>query len=102
MDDTVVNNRLDDAVKEATRLIEGGVINAGDLKEILNADGECSLVGIDKETWNKEFYDPHNMVYAWLFAKRRGLIKYVREDNEGNVVVRMTPTGFKFLNSIEG
>ena len=48
---------------------------------------EKVLLGINKAIWDNEDYDPHSMLYDWLFAKRNGLIKYVRFDRVNDSVV---------------
>ncbi|MEM3858865.1 MAG: hypothetical protein QW478_05610 [Candidatus Micrarchaeaceae archaeon] len=80
-------------------VIEGGL---DELKDLL-ADGEHRLLGIDKETWDAEEFDPHCMLYDWLFAKKQGLIKFVREkedkvDHEKDIIIKPTEKGKKFLN----
>ncbi|MEM0142513.1 MAG: hypothetical protein QXL94_00965 [Candidatus Parvarchaeum sp.] len=91
-------------VEKAKRDYDKEVIEEGlyELKDLL-ADGEHTLLGINKEIWDTEEYDPHNMLYDWLFAKRHGLIEFVREkedkvDHEKDIIIKSTEKGKKFLD----
>ncbi|MEM0148474.1 MAG: hypothetical protein QXN16_00635 [Candidatus Micrarchaeaceae archaeon] len=97
-----IKNNMD--IKKAKQEYRKEVIKEelDELKDILS-DGEHRLLGIDKETWDAEEFDPHTMLFDWLFAKKHGFIKFVREqedevDHEKDVVIRPTEKGKKFLN----